>query len=108
MKRLLSQLASVRSPFSPGGLLARAVALSAVFIALHAAGLRPYTSFLSGTFVLPEHTELSAFLGLAYILSYLAFSVLVPILVIAAGLLFFMSRTRNAFPPTPPRSGIQT
>ena len=52
------------------------------------AGLRDYTAFLSGTAANPEmHWRMVVFLGLSYIVFYLGVVLLVPILLLAAGLL---------------------
>jgi TRAP-type C4-dicarboxylate transport system permease small subunit len=74
---------------SPRGLLLRALVVLAVFIALHLAGLREYTSIFSGTS--PTDTIPGAgdrALGLIYALFYLLAVVAVPVTVIAAALLF--------------------
>lgn len=83
----------VRSIPSSRPFLSRAVTLAAVFVLLHLAGLRSYTSFLSGT--IPgsgAEARWPVFLALMYILAYLAVTVMVPVLVIAAGLLFAARR----------------
>jgi hypothetical protein len=74
--------------FSPQGFLARALVISAVFLAVHLAGLREYTSVLNGT-VGPAAASwrTSAFLGVAYLAIYMAFVLLVPVLILAAGVL---------------------
>jgi len=52
------------------------------------AGLREYTTFLSGTAANPEAgLRWSSFLGMVYIVLYLGFVVVAPILILAAGLL---------------------
>jgi hypothetical protein len=79
--------------FSAKDFVVRAVFLSALFLVVHAAGLREYTAFLSGT---PAQPGLSwqavAFLGAAYLLVYYAFILLVPILLIAALIHRLLSR----------------
>jgi hypothetical protein len=74
--------------FSPQGFLVRALVISAVFVAVHLLGLRDYTSVLNGT-VGPGSASwrTSAFLGVAYLAIYMAFVLLVPVLVLAAGIL---------------------
>ena len=74
--------------FSPAGFLQRAVVISAVYLIVHLAGLREYTSVLNGT-TGPESAGwgLSAFFGVTYVIVYLAFVILVPMLVLAAGIL---------------------
>ncbi|MDZ4198400.1 MAG: hypothetical protein U1E27_03850 [Kiritimatiellia bacterium] len=77
---------------SPRPLIRRALLIAFVFWALHAAGLRSYTSFLSGT--IPDgHVTRSVYLGLVYILAYLAWTVLVPILLLASLILWSWKRT---------------
>jgi len=74
---------------SPKDLLRRAIFLIALYLLTHFAGLREFTSVISGgtgSIHLPWH--ISAFLALTYILSYLSFVIFVPILLLAAVLLF--------------------
>ena len=74
--------------FSPQGFLARALVISAVFLAVHLAGLRDYTSVLNGTVgSAAAGWQTSAFFGVAYLVIYLAFVLLVPVLILAAGIL---------------------
>ena len=74
--------------FSPKDFLRRAVVVAIIFLALHIAGLREYTSILNGTATSPELGRgMSAFLGLAYVFAYLGLVLLVPILVLAAAML---------------------
>ena len=75
-------------PFSPKDFLRRAVALLLIFLAVHLAGLREFTSFLNGTTASVELGRgMSAFLGLVYVFSYLGVVLLVPILLLAAAML---------------------
>jgi hypothetical protein len=70
---------------SPKDLLQRACAVSVIYLLLHIAGLREYTSVLNGTVgSVALGWKFSGFLAVVYIASYLAFVVLVPIMVIAA------------------------
>jgi hypothetical protein len=79
---------------SPKDLLQRAGAVTAIFLLLHLAGLREFTSVLNGTVgSLALGRNLSAFLAVVYILFYLAFVVLVPVLVLAA--MFLMAWKRG-------------
>jgi hypothetical protein len=72
---------------SPKDLLLRAGTISLCFGIAHLAGLRQHTTFLSGTLADPAMSwPLASFLGGLYVLLYFAFALLVPILVIAAGL----------------------
>ncbi len=73
---------------SPKDLLRRAIFLIVFYGIIHMAGLRDFTSMLSGTtgsVRLPW--QMSAFLGITYIVSYLSVVLLVPILILAAVLL---------------------
>ena len=66
-------------------LLQRALGLSGLFLLAHLAGLREFTSVLNGTVgSVAAGWKLSSFLALVYILLYLAFVILVPVLVLAA------------------------
>jgi hypothetical protein len=66
-------------------LLQRALGLSGLFLLGHLAGLREFTSVLNGTVgSVAAGWKLSSFLALVYILLYLAFVILVPVLVLAA------------------------
>jgi len=83
----LDEMLSIR------GLLVRAAILTGCFVVGHLAGLSEYTSFLCGMQPIGGVMGmLHAFLGLLYVLAHLAFFVLVPILVIAAGLAHAFSR----------------
>jgi hypothetical protein len=66
-------------------LLQRAGAISVLFLLAHLAGLREFTSVLNGTIgSVAAGWKLSGFLALIYILLYLAFVILVPVLLLAA------------------------
>jgi hypothetical protein len=70
-------------------LLTRAGLIAAGFAALHLAGARAYTSFLSGTFHAPvEESRFTIILGVLYVLAHLAVTVLAPMLTLAAAILF--------------------
>ena len=74
--------------FSPRYFLMRALALGLFFLIAHLAGLREYTTFLSGTTGSPEMSlRLSAFYGMLYVTLYLGCVVVAPILILSAGLL---------------------
>jgi len=69
-------------------LLQRAGAISVLFLVAHVAGLREFTSVLNGTVgSVAAGWKLSSFLAVIYILLYLAFVILVPILILAAMIL---------------------
>ena len=79
--------------FSAKFFLVRALALVVLFLLVHLAGFREYTTFLSGTVANPEvGFRLSAFYGMTYIALYLGTVVFAPILVLAAGLLLLWER----------------
>ena len=73
---------------SPKDLLQRAGAISVLFLVAHLAGLREFTSVLNGTIgSVAAGWKLSGFLALIYILLYLAFVILGPVLVLTAMIL---------------------
>ena len=70
---------------SPKDFLRRALVICVLFLIAHLAGLREFTSLLNGTTgSLELGRQLSVTLGLSYIVLYLAFILLVPILILAA------------------------
>jgi Na+/pantothenate symporter len=74
-------------------LLQRAGAITVLFLIVQLAGLREFTSVLNGTIgSVAVGWKLSAFLAVIYILLYLAFVILVPVLVLAATLLTIWQR----------------
>ncbi len=79
--------------FSPGAFVSRAVILAALYALSRIAGLQEYTTFLSGT---SPNVNLSwqtaSALGLIHLLLYFSFILLVPILLITAGLLAAWNR----------------
>jgi len=73
---------------SPKNFVRRAVVIALLFLAAHIAGLRDYTSFLSGTVPSPDTGwKLTIFFGLIYLVVYFALVLLAPMLLLAAGLL---------------------
>ncbi len=79
--------------FTPKDFLRRALVICVVFLAAHLAGLREFTSVLNGTVgSLAVSRETAVFLGLFYIIVYLAFVILVPTLLLAAAILVFWQR----------------
>ncbi len=63
----------------------RALGLSGLFLLAHLAGLREFTSALNGTVgSTAVNVKLGTFLATVYILLYLAFVILVPVLLLAA------------------------
>jgi hypothetical protein len=95
--------------FSPADLLQRAVVIGAVFFVVHLAGLREYTSVLNGT-AGPDAADWasSTFFGVTYVIIYLTFVVLAPVLVLAAGLLVIWNRARNGRSDSPGRPCSET
>jgi hypothetical protein len=79
--------------FSAKYFLLRALAIAVLFAAVHLAGLREYTTFLSGTTANPRLSfQMSAFFGMVYIALYLGVVAIAPILALAAGFLTFWNR----------------
>lgn len=78
---------------SPKDLLQRAAAIVVVFLLLHLAGLREFTSVLNGTVgSIALGWRLSSALAAIYIISYLGTVVLAPIMILAAVLLMAWQR----------------
>jgi len=74
-------------------MLQRAAATSGLFLLVHLAGFREFTGVLNGTIgSLALGWNLSAFLAVIYILLYLAFVILVPVLILAAVILAIRRR----------------
>lgn len=89
----------MRGILSPKGLLLRAALCALFFVVCHVAGLRRFTAFLSGTSELTgEWRTLSALLGILYIAAYVAVTVVAPVFVLAAALLWVGSRRKTAPP----------
>lgn len=79
--------------FSAGGFVLCAVLIGFLFAIVSIAGLREYTSILSGTVgSVRLGWQISALLGFTYLFVYLAFVLLAPILLIAAALLWTWQR----------------
>ena len=82
--------------FSAKYFLVRALALVALFLAAQIAGLREYTTFLTGTTANAEMGMYwSSLYGTAYIVLYLGCVVVAPILLLAAGFLTLWYRWRT-------------
>ena len=95
MTTLLKLLAQVwrADSFSPTAFVARAVIITLVFGISELAGLREYTTFLSGTSAnLNVSWQTAATLGLVHLLLYVAFILLVPISLITAALLVVFNK----------------
>jgi len=91
MKKLLWQKHAIfqRAEFlSAKDMMQRAAAISGLFLLVHLAGFREFTGILNGTIgSLSLGWNLSAFLAVIYIAFYLAFVLLVPVLILAAVIL---------------------
>lgn len=84
--------------FSPTAFVARAVIITICYCLSELAGLREYTTFLSGTSAnLNMSWQTAATLGLIHLLLYVAFILLVPVFLITAGLLLFWGQTQVYF-----------
>jgi hypothetical protein len=91
---------------SPTGLLLRAGLLALVYLALHLAGWREYTSILCGTSPTGNLADRHAALcGLIYVLLHFTVVVGCPILVLAAGLLALVNRGDGTSCDTPRETG---
>lgn len=74
----------------------RALALVLLFAIAHLAGLREYTTFLSGTTASPDVSiRLSAFYGMLYVTLYIGCVVVAPVFILTAGLLTLWPRLRG-------------
>ena len=83
--------------FTPKGLLIRAGAIVMVFAVLHLLGWREDTSILAGAVAGPgQNVRVHAVMGMTYAAAYFATVVLVPIVVIAAGILWGLLRRVGA------------
>jgi hypothetical protein len=102
MKTVLKLLAHVgkADAFSPTAFVVRALILSLVFGISELAGLREYTTFLSGTSAnLNVSWQTAATLGLIHLLLYVAFILLVPVSLITAGLLAVLKQRASRHTP---------
>ena len=87
---------------SPKDFVRRALLITLAFLAVHLAGLKEFTSILNGTTGSVElGWGLSAFLGLMYILGWLALVILVPILLLAAAMLVIWNRVSGGHDSEP-------
>ena len=100
-----------RAPFlGPRYLIQLAFLVSILFAAAQLAGLREFTSILNGTVgSVGMSWQFAAFLGFVYLGLYLAFVLLAPILVLAAGLLavwnaFFPLARLSTLPDESPKN----
>ena len=93
----------VRAPLlSPSGMLLRAMLIAVCFAIAHAAGLREYTSILSGTSASGAGPDIwSAALGVTYVALYFGFVLVVPIAVLGSAILAVLLRLTNRGSPDP-------
>jgi hypothetical protein len=78
---------------SPKDLVRRALVVAAIYGVVNAFGLREFTTILNGTMgSVSLGWRTSAFLGLLYIISYLAFVLITPTMLIAAGILLLWKK----------------
>jgi hypothetical protein len=85
--------------FSPKYFLSRAAVLAGLFLVVHLAGLRHFTSILNGTVGSVElGRTLSALFGVGYIFAYLGVVLVAPILALAAGLVFIAEKLQPRRP----------
>jgi hypothetical protein len=115
MKRVLGMLKFIwkADSFSPGAFVFRALLITVFYCASELAGLREYTTFLSGT---SANTDISwqtaAMLGVAHLLLYVAFILLVPISLLTAGLLagwgWLRRRHQPGQAPQEPGASVET
>ena len=84
---------------SPRDLLQRAAAIVVIFVLLHLAGLREFTSVLNGTVgSVALGWRSSGVLAVIYIIFYLGTVVVAPILVLAAAILALWEKWLQARP----------
>ncbi|MSR64808.1 MAG: hypothetical protein EXS18_03395 [Verrucomicrobiae bacterium] len=75
--------------FTAKGLLLRAALIAIAFLVCHALGLREYTSIICGQSLTGNVADkLPTALGCIYLVLYFLFVLVVPIMVIAVGLIF--------------------
>jgi len=92
--------------FSPKDFVKRAVLLAALFALAHFCGLREFASVLNGTTGAAGMSwERSAFLGCLYIIVYLAFILLAPTLLLAAGILLAWRKATGGKQSSPNEPG---
>ncbi len=84
----LKRLILPRRLVSPGGFVRAALALSLLYAVCHGLGWREHTAFLSGG-------EPLGLRGVIYVVAYLGFVLVVPILVLAAGVFGLLLRPQR-------------
>jgi hypothetical protein len=82
--------------FSPMGFVFRALLIAALYGTSELLGLREYTTFLSGTSANVNMSwQTASLLGVIHLLLHVGFILLVPVLLIAAGLLAAWNRWKR-------------
>lgn len=95
--------------FSPEAFVVRSVILSLLYAVSRILGLQTYTTFLSGTSANVNLSfQTAAALGLIHLVLYVAFILLVPILLIAAALLAAWNRWNPPVASMDSRPGRET
>jgi len=90
--------------FSPRAYVRRALIVTLVYTVSELLGLREYTTFLSGTTASTSQSwQMVAALGCLHLVLYFAFVLLVPVWLIAAGLLAAWNRVKR--PISQPAAG---
>lgn len=86
--------------FSPKYFLVRAAVIGVLFLIADLAGLRDYTTFVTGTTGNPNVSlQLSALYGSIYLVLYMGCVVIAPILVLAAVLLMVWEQSKAKMKP---------
>lgn len=88
--------------FSPSGFISWAVLILIFFLICHVSCWREHTTFISGTAAEANETAASsAALGMVYLVSYFAFVLVAPILVLASGIFAGLSALTRSFTRPP-------
>jgi hypothetical protein len=87
---------------SPKRLLLDAAAITVIFLVGHLCGLREHTSVLCGTVPVGTSAEIGVALAVLYAVFYFAAVLLVPVLVLAAGVAFGLHAIWPGKPGGPP------
>jgi hypothetical protein len=91
--KIIKQTLRPKQRFSPSGFFIAAFNISFLFFVFHVLGFRHYVSLLSGTIPVDNlHLRIQIVIASGYILLYFATVILVPILIIAAGILSLIKR----------------
>jgi hypothetical protein len=80
---------------TPCGFVWAALALCLLYAVCHGLGWREYTGFLCGSAPLGERAALCLVPGIVYVVAYLGFVLVAPILVLASGIFALLVRPRR-------------